>query len=125
MRDVHRMRNKEPVPFVKELLVDENEMDPRCQLIDFQFPTRDSINPSDVHVLALKPEYAPVKWKPEIVEEASLEIGKLYFTNRSSAVKQLQRAHWENFLGATKGKNHSVANSDGRRRIWFGKIGAG
>ncbi|KAF4036295.1 hypothetical protein GN244_ATG11665 [Phytophthora infestans] len=81
MRDAQRLRRKEPVPFVKELLVDENEMDPRCQLIDFQFPTRDSINRSDVHILVLKPEYVSVapEWKPETTWEFSLLTLAHYF----------------------------------------------
>ncbi|KAI9979728.1 hypothetical protein PInf_028006 [Phytophthora infestans] len=103
MRDAQRLRRKEPVPFVKELLVDENEMDPRCQLIDFQFPTRDSINRSDVHILVLKPEYVSVapEWKPETTWEFSLfNTGTLFFVGRGRAVKKLQSVHYSNYTGA-------------------------
>ncbi|KAF4148069.1 hypothetical protein GN958_ATG02763 [Phytophthora infestans] len=101
MRDAQRMRKKEPVPFVKELLVDENEMDPRWPLVDYHFPSLDAMQDS-VHILVAKPGYVSVapEWKPETMWGSSLETGTLPFVGRGRAAKKLQSIHYSNFTGA-------------------------
>ncbi|KAG2971427.1 hypothetical protein PC120_g26456 [Phytophthora cactorum] len=76
-----RRREKEPVAFVKELLVDENEMDPLA-----------------------KPGYVAVapEWKPEtdgLMWEPSLETGSLHVWGCGRAIKKLQSIHYSNFIG--------------------------